>query len=87
MGFLTKRECTRCILVPFRLDRMREELACYVIWYNEHRPHQSLNGMTPAEVYDDEASPNPGVRFETHGHGGRWTLDAMDGANAQVASI
>ena len=37
-----KTECTRQILVPFGLDAMREELACYVTWYNEHRPHQSL---------------------------------------------
>ncbi len=59
-----KAECTRCILVPFRLDAMREELACYMIWYNEHRPHQALDGLTPNEVYRGEVSPEPGVRFE-----------------------
>jgi putative transposase len=45
-----KAECTRRILVPFGLGSMREELALYVIWYNEHRPHQGLDGMTPDEV-------------------------------------
>jgi hypothetical protein len=60
-----KAECCRCILVPFRLDAMREELACYVIWYNQHRPHQALSGLTPNEVYRGEASSEPGVRFET----------------------
>ena len=45
-----KAECTRCILVPFRLDAMREELALYVTWYDENRPHQALDGMTPNEV-------------------------------------
>ena len=29
-----KAECCRCILVPLRLEAMREELACYVTWYN-----------------------------------------------------
>ncbi|MHC4920999.1 MAG: transposase [Planctomycetota bacterium] len=67
-----KVECTRQILVPFRLDAMREELACYVIWYNEHRPHQGLDGMTPAEVYVGEASPSPGVRFEPRP---RWSTE------------
>ncbi len=59
-----KAECTRQIKVPFRLDAMREELAYYMSWYNEHRPHQALNGLTPDEAYRGEASPNPYVRFE-----------------------
>ncbi len=46
-----KTECTRRVLVPLRLDAMRDELGCYVTWYNEHRPHQALDGRTPAEVY------------------------------------
>ena len=41
---------------------MREELACYMVWYNDHRPHQALDGMTPAEVYD--RSPTLRTRFE-----------------------
>ena len=59
-----KVECTRQILVPFRLDAMREELALYVTWYNEYRPHQGLDGATPNDVHAAEASSNPGVRFE-----------------------
>ncbi len=59
-----KGECTRQILVPFRLDAMREELALYTTWYNEFRPHQGLNGMTPDEVYRGEASSTSGHRFE-----------------------
>ncbi len=59
-----KRECTRRIVVPFRLDAMREELALYVTWYNEYRPHQGLDGTTPNDVYAGEVSSNPGVRFE-----------------------
>ena len=59
-----KTECTRRILVPFRLDAMRKELACYMIWYNEHRPHQALTGLTPAEVYHGSAPAGRAVRFE-----------------------
>ncbi len=44
---------------------MRGELALYVTWYNENRPHQALDGMAPIDVYRGEASPKPGVRFET----------------------
>ncbi len=44
-----KAECRRRILVPLGLDPMREELACYATWYNLHRPHQALGGLTPAE--------------------------------------
>jgi transposase InsO family protein len=58
-----KTECTRCVLVPFDLDAMRTELACYITWFNEHRPHQALHGLTPAEVYRGSA-PAPAVRFE-----------------------
>ena len=39
-----KSECTRRILVPFRLAEMRSELDCYTAWYNEHRPHDALGG-------------------------------------------
>ena len=46
-----KSECTRRILVPFRLDTMRHETTCYATWYNEYRPHQGLGGRTPLEVY------------------------------------
>jgi transposase InsO family protein len=28
-----------------------EELDLYFIWYNEHRPHEWLDGRTPMEAY------------------------------------
>ena len=30
---------------------MQQELAIFIAWYNEHRPHQTLDGRTPNEVY------------------------------------
>ena len=44
-----KDECARRIDVPMRVGKMREELALYVRWFNEFRPHQSLAGRTPDE--------------------------------------
>jgi len=46
-----KTECTRRILVPYRVEEMRRELPDYECWYNDYRPHTGLGGRTPAEVY------------------------------------
>ena len=29
------------------LDDLKNELLGFIVYYNEHRPHSSLNGMTP----------------------------------------
>ena len=59
-----KNECTRKILVPYRLDGIREELSYYVAWYNEYRPHTYLRGMTPKEVYETLVPANVKPRYE-----------------------
>ena len=46
-----KTECTRRILVPFRLADFQCELSFFVRWYNAERPHTSLEARTPDEVY------------------------------------
>ncbi len=65
-----KSECTRRILVPLGLDPMRQEVACYATWYNVHRPHQALAGLTPAEAHGSEAhgavSFEPRPRWPAH---------------------
>jgi putative transposase len=63
-----KSECTGRILVPLRLHEMRGELAAYVAWYNEHRPHQGLHGGTPGESDADIVPLRP--QFETRGKHG-----------------
>ena len=66
-----KSECTRKIIVPFRLGLMRQEVACYATWYNEHRPHTALGGRTPMEVYRGLPPANEASRFEPRS---RWPL-------------
>ena len=46
-----KNECTRRILVPLREDAIRHEITLYTDWYNQHRPHQSLGGRLPMDIY------------------------------------
>ena len=58
-----KSECTRQVIVPFRLMDFRKELSCYVGWYNEFRPHQGLDGRTPQEVYDGADPPDIGTEM------------------------
>jgi transposase InsO family protein len=48
-----KNECTRIIFVPFRTDAFDLELTSFSNWYNDSRPHSSLSGKTPHEVYHD----------------------------------
>ena len=46
-----KNECTRRIVVPMRRAGFLRELHWFTLWYNEHRPHMTLDGATPDEVY------------------------------------
>ncbi|MBU0753987.1 MAG: DDE-type integrase/transposase/recombinase [Planctomycetes bacterium] len=59
-----KSEGTRRILVPFRMDALRQEIVCYIGWYNQHRPHSGLQGRTPDEVYKGKLPANQQPRFE-----------------------
>ncbi len=46
-----KDEATRRMLISQRRSRLRAELDSFIAWYNEHRPHTTLQGKTPHEVY------------------------------------
>ena len=59
-----KTECTRRILIPMRRETFRKELCLYAEWYNEHRPHQTLDSRTPNEVYFDRPPANEAPRLE-----------------------
>ena len=58
-----KSEGTRQILVPLDLHNMRQELAFFIHWYNEFRPHQYLNARTPQEAYS-QSPPRPRIQIE-----------------------
>jgi transposase InsO family protein len=47
-----KDGCTRLlVVVALRRQTSRNELHHFVRWYNRHRPHMTLDGATPDEVY------------------------------------
>ena len=59
-----KTECTRRIIIPARRDDFRQEVLQYVLWYDGCRPHASLFGRTPDEVYYERPPANEDPRYE-----------------------
>ena len=59
-----KQEFLRRIHVPSTESRMLEAMAAYQRWYNEHRPHASLDGRTPREMLDGALPPHARPRIE-----------------------
>ncbi|MCP4963368.1 MAG: transposase family protein [Actinomycetia bacterium] len=59
-----KNEMLRRVAIPFRRDGLRRQMTNYLGWYHEFRPHQSLGGRTPHEVYEGKKPANERVRFE-----------------------
>ena len=59
-----KSEGLRRILVPLGLSEMRQATSAFIRWYNECRPHSSLAGATPREVYERRSPANRRPRFE-----------------------
>ncbi|MBI2277064.1 MAG: transposase [Dechloromonas sp.] len=57
-----KDEHTRRSITPLRRDDARARWSRYFDWYNEHRPHEALNGRTPNEVYYARAPANEAPR-------------------------
>ncbi len=58
-----KKEWLRRLIIPLRLEVMRADLTVYTSWFNEHRPHQALEGRTPLEVYHHLAPASAARRF------------------------
>ena len=51
-------------LVPLRRRAFLRELRYLAAWYNSHRPHMTLGGRTPDEVYHRLCPMNRQTRFE-----------------------
>lgn len=59
-----KEEGLRRILVPLGTRAMNDEVAIFVRWYNGFRPHMSLGGATPNEIYGRRPRARDRPRFE-----------------------
>jgi transposase InsO family protein len=55
-------------LVPLRRQAFLRELQYLAAWYNRHRPHMTLGGRTPDEVYHRLRPMNRQPRFEPRTH-------------------
>ncbi len=51
-------------LTSLRRETLRRDLPEILTWYNEHRPHTSLDGRTPNEVYFRRRPANRAPRWE-----------------------
>lgn len=64
-----RHEALRRILVPLDRRSHCRELGFFVEWYNEHRPHSSLEAATPDEWYFER---NPAARAPRFGPRRHW---------------
>jgi hypothetical protein len=60
----TLKELLRLITIPVVQERFELELGLIIGWYNEHRPHETLGGNTPNEVYFSRPAANERPRCE-----------------------
>ena len=59
-----KHDLLRGMPIPLRQVMLDQELRLRLGWYNEHRPHASLGGRTPKEVYSRRSPANRRPRRE-----------------------
>ena len=60
----TLKELLRVIVVPLDQEKYELEIDLIANWYNEHRPHEFLQGATPNEVYHRQFPGNRKPRYE-----------------------
>ncbi len=54
----------RKITIPYASDHMRSEMTVFIQWYNAFRPHESLDGITPLERYENSTPAIQAPRYE-----------------------
>jgi transposase InsO family protein len=60
----TFKELLRQTTIPEEQTEYEEEAQLVIRWYNENRPHMTLDGKTPNEVYFSRDPANEQPRFE-----------------------
>ena len=63
-----KTEDTRKHLVSLQREMFRGEIISFFDWYNAYRPHTTLGGKTPNEVYHHRYPDNRRPRIEPREH-------------------
>ncbi|NDG83185.1 MAG: hypothetical protein EBX44_15525, partial [Betaproteobacteria bacterium] len=51
------REAKRWNIPAERISAARKDIAEYIVWYNDERPHSSLDDQTPTRVWLDSLMP------------------------------
>jgi putative transposase len=69
----TFKELMRRTIIPEEPSQYEREAQLIIDWYNEHRPHTTLEGKTPNEVYFSRPAANEQPRFELRE---RWPIDS-----------
>ena len=59
-----KEHLRQLAAIPYSRRSTQRELNLIAEWYNEHRPHDSLGGRTPNEVFYDRHPANRRPRYE-----------------------
>ncbi len=78
-----KDEAMRRIVIPPRRAALCRELNAFIAWYNEHRPHATLEGETPNEVYFRLRPANHRPRIEPRK---RWPRSASCAAPRTIVA-
>jgi putative transposase len=60
----TLKEMLRLMTIPEDQTEFEREVDLAIAWYNEHRPHETLNGNTPNEIYFSRPPANEQPRIE-----------------------
>jgi hypothetical protein len=63
-------DCTQRIFVPISKNEMINETRLFFEWYDEHRPHMTLECKTPNEVYFNRHAANAKPRMCIAGKAG-----------------
>ena len=63
----TLKELLRITTIPEDQTAFEREVGLIIDWYNEHRPHETLDGKTPNEVHYSRPAANERPRFEPRG--------------------